>query len=72
MLVLGIDPGLTRCGVGVVEASPGRRPQLVDAGVVRTSTDLDHAYRLLAIEIALETSRTALRALILSGSVAAW
>ncbi len=54
MLVLGIDPGLTRCGVGVVEASPGRRPQLVDAGVVRTSTDLDHAYRLLAIEIALD------------------
>ena len=36
MRVLGIDPGLTRCGLGVVEAGPGRPPALVDVGVVRT------------------------------------
>ena len=37
MRVLGIDPGLTRCGVGVVEGSVGRPLTLVDVGVVRTS-----------------------------------
>ena len=36
MRVLGIDPGLTRCGVGVVEGSVGRPLSLVDVGVVRT------------------------------------
>lgn len=37
MRVLGIDPGLTRCGVGVVEGTPGRAPTLVGVGVIRTS-----------------------------------
>jgi len=50
MRVLGVDPGLTRCGVGVVEQVPGSRPQFVSAGVVRTAPDLDPARRLLAIE----------------------
>ena len=36
MRVLGIDPGLTRCGLGVVEGSVGRPLRLVDVGVVRT------------------------------------
>ncbi len=54
MRVLGIDPGLTRCGVGVVEGAPGRSARLVEAGVVQTSADLDHAYRLLDIERGLE------------------
>jgi len=50
MRVLGVDPGLTRCGVGVVDQVPGSRPRLVDAGVVRTAADLDPSRRLLAIE----------------------
>lgn len=54
MRVLGIDPGLTRCGVGVVESGVGNRVILVDVGVVRTSPELDHAHRLLQIEIGLE------------------
>ncbi len=54
MRVLGIDPGLTRCGVGVVESGIGNRVKLVDVGVVRTSVDLDHAHRLLQIEVGLE------------------
>jgi crossover junction endodeoxyribonuclease RuvC len=29
MRVLGIDPGLTRCGLGVVDGVPGRPPSLV-------------------------------------------
>jgi crossover junction endodeoxyribonuclease RuvC len=48
--VLGVDPGLTRCGLGVVDGLPGRPPALVAAGVVRTGADEDVAARLLAIE----------------------
>jgi len=50
MRVLGIDPGLTRCGLGVVEGSVGRPLRLVDVGVVRTSPDLPLALRLCEIE----------------------
>ncbi|MCL2653641.1 MAG: crossover junction endodeoxyribonuclease RuvC [Propionibacteriaceae bacterium] len=49
MRVLGVDPGLTRCGVGVVEQTVGAKPVFIDAGVVRTPPDLDPAKRLLAI-----------------------
>jgi len=34
--VLGIDPGLTRCGVGVVDVAPDRSAVLVHVGVVRS------------------------------------
>jgi crossover junction endodeoxyribonuclease RuvC len=54
MRVLGIDPGLTRCGVGVVEGDIGRPLRLVDVGVVRTSSDLPVAERLVSIERALD------------------
>ena len=54
MRVLGIDPGLTRCGVGVVEGEVGRPLRLVDVGVVRTSADLPVAQRLVSIEQALD------------------
>ena len=50
MRVLGIDPGLTRCGIGVVDGEPGRPLRLVAAGVVRTPAELDHARRLLHID----------------------
>src|SRR3954454_8136567 len=49
MRVLGVDPGLTRCGVGVVEGSIGRPLTMVDVGVVRTATDLPIEERLLQI-----------------------
>jgi crossover junction endodeoxyribonuclease RuvC len=52
--VLGVDPGLTRCGLGVVEGVPGRPPRLVAVGVVRTASDDDIATRLLAIEEEIE------------------
>ena len=54
MRVLGIDPGLTRCGVGVVEGAVGRAPALVDVGVLRTPADAPVARRLLALEEGLE------------------
>jgi crossover junction endodeoxyribonuclease RuvC len=49
--VLGVDPGLTRCGIGVVDGVPGRPPKLVDVTVIRTPATDDIALRLLAIEV---------------------
>ena len=54
MRVLGVDPGLTRCGVGVVDGAPARPPVLVEAGVIRTPADAELPLRLLAIETELE------------------
>ena len=54
MRVLGIDPGLTRCGVGVVDGSVGRPLTMVDVGVIRTSADLPIAERLVSIERGLD------------------
>jgi crossover junction endodeoxyribonuclease RuvC len=50
MRVLGIDPGLTRCGMGVVEGDVGRPLRLVDVNVVRTSSHLSVPERLVTIE----------------------
>jgi crossover junction endodeoxyribonuclease RuvC len=47
--VLGIDPGLTRCGVGVVDGAPGRPLTLVHVGVIRTDAGLAIGARLVAI-----------------------
>ena len=55
MRVLGVDPGLTRCGLGVVEGAPGRPPGLVAAGVVRTPPTADIAARLLALEVEIDS-----------------
>ncbi|HEX7716019.1 MAG TPA: crossover junction endodeoxyribonuclease RuvC [Marmoricola sp.] len=51
---MGVDPGLTRCGVGVVEGSIGRPLSLVDVGVVRTTPDLPIEARLLEIARGLD------------------
>jgi crossover junction endodeoxyribonuclease RuvC len=48
--VLGVDPGLTRCGVGVVEGSPGKPCRLVHYEVVRSDADLDLSLRLLNLD----------------------
>jgi crossover junction endodeoxyribonuclease RuvC len=50
MRVLGIDPGLTRCGMGVVDGSVGRPLTLVDVNVLRTGSDEPVAQRLVAIQ----------------------
>lgn len=47
--VLGIDPGLTRCGVGVVDVDRTRRATLVHVGVVRTPASADLSERLAAV-----------------------
>nr|WP_091967057.1 crossover junction endodeoxyribonuclease RuvC [Propionibacterium cyclohexanicum] len=50
---MGVDPGLTRCGVGIIDAAPGARPRLVAVGVVRTDPHEQHPQRLLAVEAGL-------------------
>ena len=54
MRVLGIDPGLTRCGMGVVEGEVGRPLRLVDVNVLRTSADEHVPQRLVHIERGIE------------------
>ncbi len=52
--MMGVDPGLTRCGVGVVDGAPGRALKLVHVSVVRTPPDAEIAHRLLGVEQGLE------------------
>jgi crossover junction endodeoxyribonuclease RuvC len=52
--VLGVDPGLTRCGIGVVEGSVGRPLRLLAVDVLRTPADGDLAARLLALAAGLD------------------
>jgi crossover junction endodeoxyribonuclease RuvC len=47
--VLGVDPGLTRCGVGIVDVEPNRRATLVAVTVIQTPPDLALESRLLTI-----------------------
>ncbi|MCZ2264818.1 crossover junction endodeoxyribonuclease RuvC, partial [Isoptericola sp. QY 916] len=54
MRVLGVDPGLTRCGVGVVDSLPGRKARMVDVGVVRSEPELSVDLRLLRVAEGLE------------------
>lgn len=49
MRVLGVDPGLTRCGLGVVDGLPGRRVQMVAVGVAQSLPTADIDQRLLVI-----------------------
>lgn len=55
MRVLGVDPGLTRCGIGVVEGGRGRSVRLVAVGVVRTPADEPTPRRLVYLQDQLET-----------------
>ncbi|OLO62306.1 crossover junction endodeoxyribonuclease RuvC [Actinomyces oris] len=52
--VLGIDPGLTRCGLGCVDVDPRRQVRLVEVGVVRTPPSQSPELRLLTITEAIE------------------
>lgn len=56
MRVLGVDPGLTRCGLGVVQGRPGGPLQLVDVEVVRTPTSAEVGARLLTVRDAVASA----------------
>lgn len=49
MFVLGIDPGLSRCGYGCVEQA-GRKPRAVAAGVIRTDPQTERPLRLAEMQ----------------------
>ncbi len=49
MIILGVDPGLTRCGVGVIEAGAYRRLSFIHVDVVRSDPKTSQDLRLLAI-----------------------
>lgn len=53
--VLGVDPGLTRCGLAVVDVEPNRRASLVAVGVVGTPADYSLDRRLLMIAESVDT-----------------
>lgn len=52
--VLGVDPGLTRCGFGVIEVEPNRTVRLVDYGVIRSDVDAPIERRVHAIGVGIE------------------
>ena len=54
MRILGVDPGLTRCGLGIIEADAGRHVKLVDVDVARSKPELPPGQRLLIIYNKLE------------------
>jgi crossover junction endodeoxyribonuclease RuvC len=54
MRVLGVDPGLTRCGLGVIEGEPGRALRLIGTDVITTPAGDDIGARLLALETELD------------------
>ncbi|OBB18972.1 crossover junction endodeoxyribonuclease RuvC [Mycobacteriaceae bacterium 1482268.1] len=54
MRVMGVDPGLTRCGLSVIESGKGRQVIALDVDVVRTSSDVPLPSRLLTISDTVE------------------
>lgn len=54
MRVLGVDPGLTRCGLGVVDGGSGRVVRCIAVDVLRTSPESDLGARLVAVADVVE------------------
>jgi crossover junction endodeoxyribonuclease RuvC len=59
--VLGVDPGLTRCGVGVVDVAANRTAALVFVTVIRTPPGMPLERRLLEIGLGIEECLDAYR-----------
>ena len=53
MRVLGVDPGLTRCGLAVVDRNSDGKLQMVDVGVIYTDKNAELAIRLLDLDLQL-------------------
>jgi len=54
MRILGVDPGLTRCGLGLVDAGSGRAVSFVSVEVATASTTLPAAERIGKIADAVD------------------
>lgn len=46
MRVLGVDPGLTRCGIGILDVNNRRQAKFIHVEVLRTEADLELTTRL--------------------------
>lgn len=54
MRILGVDPGLTRCGLGVIDTGPSRTVGLVSVSVATSEAGDEVSHRLAAISDAIE------------------
>lgn len=52
--VMGVDPGLTRCGLSLVESTGGRKVTALDVDVVRTDASMALGERLVHIADAVD------------------
>ncbi|MGO1544858.1 MAG: crossover junction endodeoxyribonuclease RuvC [Gulosibacter sp.] len=52
--IIGIDPGLTRCGVGIIDVAAGRKLRFVHVSVIQTHADQELSERLRIIGDGLE------------------
>ena len=50
MRVLGIDPGLTRCGIGIVDSTGPQKLEMIGVGVIKTDPDAPLELRLFELE----------------------
>lgn len=53
--ILGIDPGLTRCGYAVIASGPQGAPEARSLGVIRTPVHDDLARRLATLQAEIES-----------------
>lgn len=54
MRIMGIDPGLTRCGLGIVDIDSSRKARLVYVGVARSDQGIATHFRLRSIADAID------------------
>jgi crossover junction endodeoxyribonuclease RuvC len=59
--ILGVDPGLTRCGVGVIDSASARSVSFVNVSVIRSAADAPLELRLLTIRDGLNAVLDAFR-----------
>ena len=50
MVILGFDPGIATLGYGVIQTEKGKKPQMLDYGIVSTPKDENIAVRLAMLE----------------------
>ena len=54
-VILGVDPGLTRCGIGIIKAESSRKISLVHVDTIRTSPEVELSERIGSLSEAIET-----------------
>lgn len=52
--MLGVDPGLTRCGVGLIEVFPSRKVKLIHVDTLKTDASMELSERIGTIGTSIE------------------